>query len=299
MRVTLWATPLIALLAAAVAAPEPPPAARKLTRARNTYPFRSPDGTKIAFESDRNGNLDIYVMNADGTGVTRLTDHPAADRKPAWSPDGKKIVFQSQRDGNEEIYAMNVDGTGQVNLTRNPADENHPYWSADGSRIVFNSNRDAGETDEVYAMQTDGDQVQRITRNDLWDTYAALSPDGSKLVVRRMLPHGGARPDGTNSEIFVMDADGRNEVNLTRHPSFDGYPAWSPDGKRIAFASDRTGFFQIWVMAADGTGLRSLTPDQKPGQQSTKPNWSSDGRRILYARGEDEDVHIYEVDVLP
>jgi Tol biopolymer transport system component len=283
-------------ISAEPAAPNPTP--RKLSGVANTYPFWSSDGSRMVFESNRNGNLDLYAMNADGSGLVRLTDHPAADRKPAWSPDGTKIVFQSQRDGNEEIYLMNADGTGQVNLTRHPAAENHPYWSTDGSRIVFNSDRDTGETDEVYTMKADGTGVERITRNELWDTYASFSPDGTRFVLHRMLPAGGTRPDGGNSEVFVINADGSGAVNLTNHPSFDGYPAWSPDGKRIAFASNRTGAFRIWVMNADGTGLTALTSDQE-GQNSTKPGWSRDGQRIAFARSADGDVHVYTVDVPP
>lgn len=272
----------------------------KLTAVENTYPFWSPEGDKIVFESNREGNFDIYVMKADGEegGLVRLTDHPSADRRPAWSPDGTKIVFQSQRDGNQEIYVMNADGSGQVNLTRHPAADSHPYWSADGSGIVFNSNRDTGETDEAYVMKADGTSIERITHNEIWDTYASLSPDGTRLVLRRMLPAGGSEPDGMNSEVFVINADGSHAMNLTNHPSFDGYPAWSPDGKRIAFASKRTGAFRIWVMNVDGTGLTALTPDQE-GQNSTKPSWSRDGQRIAFAKSADGDVHIYTVDVPP
>ena len=102
--------------------PEPPP----------------PLGDMIAFESDRDGNFEIYVMNADGTGQTRLTDHPAADRYPAWSPDGAMIAFTSTRDGNDEIYVMNADGTGQARLTNSPVSDSRPSWSPTGPRSSSN-----------------------------------------------------------------------------------------------------------------------------------------------------------------
>ena len=84
---------------------------------------------RIAFSSERDGNLEIYVMNADGTGQTRLTNNPAEDEEPAWSPDGTRIAFHSHHNGNREIYVMNADGSGQTRLTNNPADESEPAWS--------------------------------------------------------------------------------------------------------------------------------------------------------------------------
>ena len=89
----------------------------------------SPDGRKIVFVSDRDGNLEIYVMNADGSGQRNLTRHPGYDSDPEWSPDGRKIAFATKREGNFEIYVMNADGSGQHNLTRNPAPDRFPVWS--------------------------------------------------------------------------------------------------------------------------------------------------------------------------
>src|SRR5437016_2932368 len=87
---------------------------------------------QMPFTSTRDGNFEIYAMNADGTGVTRLTNHPAADAKPSWSPDGTKIAFTSNRDGNFEIYAMNTDGTGVTRLTNHAAADISPAWSPNG-----------------------------------------------------------------------------------------------------------------------------------------------------------------------
>jgi hypothetical protein len=109
---------------------------------------------KIAFVSDRDGNDEIYVMNPDGSGQTRLTDNPADDGAPAWSPDGTKIAFTSNRDaGNFEIYMMNADGSSQTNLTNDPGFDDEPAWSPDGTKIVFASTR--GTTD-IWVMNADG-----------------------------------------------------------------------------------------------------------------------------------------------
>jgi hypothetical protein len=114
--------------------------------ASDAWPSWSPDGTKIAFASERESNRDVYVMDADGSDQVRLTQDPARDSAPAWSPDGSSIAFRSFRGsgGDAEIFSMNADGTGQVNLTRNPGDDTAPTWSADSSRIAFGSLREPG-----------------------------------------------------------------------------------------------------------------------------------------------------------
>ena len=129
----------------------------------NWEPAWSPDGSKIAFRSGIDGNWEIYVMNSDGTGLTRLTNNFAGDVWPAWSPNGSKIAFSSQRDGNGEIYAMNSDGSGQTRLTNSSAEDQMPTWSPDGSKIAFQSNRDGNA--EIYTMSADGSNQTRLTSN--------------------------------------------------------------------------------------------------------------------------------------
>lgn len=273
----------------------------KVTNVESSYPFWSPDGTKIVFHSDRNGAPDIYTMNADGTGLVRLTDHPQADQTPVWSPDGRKIVFQSLRDGNEELYVMNVDGSNQVNITRHPASESHPYWSQDSTRIIFNTNRDDGETDEVYTMKADGTDLKRLTRNDIYDTYASWSPDGKKILFRSRIKAPGLtydrKPMEFNSEIYVMDADGSNPVNLSKHEAYDGWPSWSPDGTKILFSSNRSGAIQVYVMDADGSNVQALVKSQGPEEEFTKPIWSRDGSKIVFTRTKDGNVEIFTLEV--
>jgi Tol biopolymer transport system component len=126
--------------------------------------FSGEEGTKIAFTSDRDVNKEIYVMAADGTGQTRLTDNAANDALPSWSPDGTKIAFTSNRDGNWQIYVMAADGTGQTRLTDNAAFDFLPSWSPDGTKIAFTSDRDGNV--EVYVMNAqDGSNQTRLTDN--------------------------------------------------------------------------------------------------------------------------------------
>lgn len=287
---------------------------QQLTGLENTYPAWSADGTLVVFESTRDGpDADIFKMNADGTDVRQLSDNEVYDGTPVFTPDGQFIVYASEQDGNLEIFRMRVDGSEKTNLTRHPGADGHPKVSADGSRIFFNSNRasdpssftrgtmDREHNHEIYSMRLDGDDVRRITELPDWDTYPAVSPDGTQLLWRRVTPTGGKSESGRNSEVFWMDLPGGAMRNVTANQAFDGWPAWSPDGKQIAFASNRASSefdaFDIYVANADGSNLTRVTfGDGAAGRGSwTKPVFSADGKRILCTRTVGTSVDIFVV----
>ena len=244
----------------------------------------APLSGRIAFSSSRDDSdhAEIYVMNADGSGVTRLTNSPADDNYPAWSPDGRRIAFTSSHDGNIGIYVVNADGTGLTNLTNNPAFDFDPTWSPDGSHIAFTSNRD--DNDEIYVVNADGTGLTNLTNNPAFDNEPAWSPDGSRIAFT-------SHRDG-NWEIYVMNADGTGQTRLTYHPARYLELTWSPDGRRIAFESDHDGYFGIYVMNADGTGQTRLT-DNSAGEGH--PAWSPDGTRIAFHSNRDGNWEIYVV----
>jgi Tol biopolymer transport system component len=283
----------------AVYAQDSPGRLHKLTNIESSYPFWSPDGRKIVFQSNRiDENREIYVMNADGTGLRRLTFAPGDDQTPVWSPAGAWIVFQSHRDGNPEIYRMRPDGSEQVNLTNDPVEDSHPKWSPDGRRIIFDRPVD-GDNDEIWEMDIDGGDLRRVTDDPSRDTYASIAPDGTRILWRRRFRDPEAERGFGNSEVFVMNRDGSDPVNLTDHPAYDGWPSWSPDGARIAFASDREreGIWHIYVMNADGSNVHRVTPLDPEDGYFTKPIWSPDGSRILCTRTKDGNVEIFIVDL--
>jgi Tol biopolymer transport system component len=269
----------------------------RLTAVRDMYPCWSPDGKRVVFQSDRHdammGDRDIYIMNADGSSIKRLIHRDESDETPVWSPDGSQILFSSYvTDENNELFIMNVDGTGVTQLTDNPGRDGHQSFSPDGSKIIFNSQRDDGGSEEtsnyeIYQMNRDGTNVRRLTDFPGWDTYPSLSPDGTKILWRRVLPTGGSSPSRRNSEIFVMNRDGSSPSNLTNDPAFDGYPAWSPDGSKIVFASNRagktSGNFHIYIMNADGTDVVKVLENDATVEDA-RPQWSPDGSRIVFNR---------------
>jgi WD40 repeat protein len=163
---------------------------------------------RIAFFSDRDGNREIYVMNADGSEQINLTNNPAADEAPVWSPDGTRIAFLSDRNGNREIYVMKADGSEQTNLTNHPSDHWGFAWSPDGTRIAFTSDRDGNY--EIYVMGVEGSGVTRLTDSPAGDVLPTWSPDGTRIAFQ-------SDRDG-KPEIYVMNADGLEQTNLTNHP---------------------------------------------------------------------------------
>ena len=231
---------------------------------------------QIAFMSKRDGRLnpEIYVMDTDGKNQQRLTNNRHDDWDPSWSPDGKRIIFFSNRDGHVmggiptfEIYVMDADGKNQLRITNDPNDDRSPSWSPDGERIAFVSNRDGHviggiPTFEIYVMDTDGKNQQRLTNNPHGDWNPSWSPDGERIAFSSRRDGHFIGDFGITEEIYVMDADGGNQQRLTEGRQNDLLPSWSPDGERIAFASDEKGNFEnfeIYVMDADGGNQQRLT----------------------------------------
>lgn len=234
-------------------------------------PAWSPDGSKLAFTLKQDNNLDIYVMNVDGSGLTRLTTDPAQDFDPAWSPDGTRIVFSSERlrddaiFGNRDIYVMNADGSGQQPLTVDPGPDEAPAWSPDGRMIAFQSARDNNR--DIYVMNADGSGQRPLTSDPSSDEAPAWSPDGRMIAFQT--------DRAGRYEIYVMGADGSGQTNLTHDPAHDMFPTWSPNGGYIAFMSNREGNEEIYVMNANGTGQTNLT--NRSGSDSS-PAWKPTSR---------------------
>jgi Tol biopolymer transport system component/DNA-binding winged helix-turn-helix (wHTH) protein len=248
-------------------------------------PAWAPDDRRLAFASNRDGKHEIYVMNADGSGVERLTTNDLVDLKPmwspdgrtiafmrqergttdiwtldletrterclttaagddaepSWSPDGRRIAFNSFRDGNFEIYVMNADGTGPVNFTTNPARDTYPAWAPDGRSIVFASNRSTTHfyDNDLYAVDVADRSVRRLTTGPPWDAFPAISPDGRWCAFTRSV--------STRHDIVMLDLVTGAEIAVANTMADEDTPSWSPDGRRLAYFSNRHGNADIFV----------------------------------------------------
>jgi TolB protein len=251
---------------------------------------RSPNG-KIVFQSTQGGDgfvNDIYVMDADGKHQTRLTDSPSDDVSPLWSPTGDQIAFLSDRGGNGyEIYLMNPDGSNQRPLRTapngGPISGAHVEWSPDGRRLKYETS--GFELGDIYVVEAvapgGGDSVvppQLINSArpvGMNDTDASWSPDGTRFVFRSV------GCDGCDiSELYTMNADGTNRVQITNVAGFESAPRWSPDGTRIAYDAVRGGARGIYVKNADGAGAEvkvSGGADTLGGA-----SWSPNGSRLAF-----------------
>jgi Ca2+-binding RTX toxin-like protein len=230
-------------------------------------PPRAGAGQRIAFESDRDGHLDIYVMNSDGSGVRRLTSNDVPDSAGAWSPDGTLIAFASGRDTDTSIHVIAPDGSGEREVTSGP-DDRSPAWSPDGSSLAFESRGD------LWTVRGDGTGRRRLTDTAASESQPAWfqfgigadpsTPNDDLIVYSRSDPLAAG-------EIFVTPVRGGAPATISASGHEDVAPAWSGSGRRIAFASDRDGNFEIYAMQADGRLQQRLTMNQAPDMN---PDWS-------------------------
>jgi len=258
----------------------PPDVVSTLPPTATMRPFTSPLQGRIAFQSDRDGSLEIYVMNADGSAVSRLTNNPAVDVFPSWSPDGSQIAFSSDRDGFPDIYLVNPDGSNLQRLTNSASTDVMPAWSPSGTELAFVSNRDGN--DEIYVINIISGQETRITEDSSADYFPSWSEDGQWIVF--------TTDRDINPEIYKIQRDGSNLTRLTDEPGDDSNPSWSPDGSRIAFTSNRNGFYELYTMDTSGGNVIRITDFRS---MLDEPSWSPDSNAIAFSSGKDGQNEIY------
>lgn len=262
-----------------------------------------------AFDGTR-GTYDLYVVNADGSGLTRVFDGAS---QPDIRPDGQVIAFRNWHADNRSISSINLYGGGFVRYT-NFLEDGYPSWSPDGTAIVFQSRREIDRKSRIYMLNVSGRNDWVLTRggNAVYGEYPDWSPDGriyyrsesAQIELGVMNNDGGGyhtllgdgsvaapkvSPDGhtlvfmsqrdDNWEVYRANADGSGLQRLTNHPNQDGLPTWSPDGKTIAFVSDRSGHWALWLMNPDGSNQRQLIqlPGSLDGHVAGEPDYSSRG----------------------
>ena len=250
----------------------------------------------IAFDSRRNGSTDVYTMNQDGSGVTRLTgDHPddddvegVIDETPSWSADGETIAYTSTRayttggDFDRDIWVMNADGSGKRNLTESlPGDENDPHFSFDGTKIVFTSFQPPDFDADVAIMNADGTGITTLTPDGggQSDANPVFSVDGTRIFFQS------DRASPQVPQIFSMTTAGGDVRQLTTEPGSNRDPDASPDNREIVFTSSRDDPLlqdtDVYVMNTDGSNQHRVAA--LPGDEN-RPSFSPGGLRVVFHR---------------
>ena len=232
-------------------------------------PRWSPDKSRLAYTA--------FERTAASSEVTRTAIHlyslvmnrriafpylGGTTTTPAWSPDGQELALSSSRTGDHEIYVVASDGGRLRRLTYSPGVDISPAWNpVTGKQVAFVSDR--GGSPQIYLMDTDGANVERLTNGEGYAVSPAWSPNGQMIAFAWQRAN-------SNFDLYVMDVATRQTVQLTHDSGRNEQPNWAPDGRHLVFQSTRSGRNQIWMMLADGTGLRPLTFEGS----NTAPHWS-------------------------
>ncbi len=235
---------------------------------------------KIAFLSARDGGMNIYTMDPDGAFQKKLTESNTAGH-PDLSPDREKVAYIDYAPA-PQIFITNADGTDKKTLTNDTVYKDCPKWSPDGKKILFSGSAE-GKPSEIYVINADGTGIRKLTNDSFYDNEPSWSPDGKKIVF--------ASTRGPNGKIFVIDADGKNQKQLTfsTDKENDDTPCWSPDGSKILFSRN----YVFMTMNPDGSGQKKL----KCEMTGWEGVWSPDGRKIAFRPSNaNESVYVMNAD---
>ena len=219
-----------------------------------TDPALSPDGKKVLYVGDADGDNEIYVINIDGSGRQQLTDNSDEDEAPSWSPNGQRIAWASGPTTSDlQIFVMDANGDNPEQITGQVDKASDPSWSPNGQRIAFTAYR-AATNPEIAVVDADGSNFTYLTNNPAQDLHPAWGRT-NRIAFESNRTAG-------NYDVWVMADTGSGATRLTESPAYDGTPAWSERGTDIVFVSDRLGAQRlIWLMTATGTNETAVTDD--------------------------------------
>lgn len=254
---------------------------------------KAPETAKIVFSSSRDGNLEIYLMNPDGSGVIRLTDHPTRDYEPVWSPTGEQILFVSHRDGVRDLYLMNADGRNVEKVFKSTVDRSEPTWSPDGERFAYLRYNEA----TLYIAHINKRQEIPVAKTGKFGGYPAWSPDGETIAFTfsPKAPKGPVlRGDLPGYPLILISPQGQKRKEILPKPQLRlTRPTWSPSGDQIAFAEDPWMAGEkgtIHVVNPDGSDMKAVVPK---GSGADRPAWSPRGDELIYEKDVDDKSQLF------
>lgn len=254
-----------------------------------SLPAWSPDGQFVAFSGNREDNLDVYVIRADGTDLVNLTQSPEADTIQVWFPDSRRLLFRRYHGSDWEssrLYEMNVDGTGLSPFLEDVR-ANDFEWSPDGQWLLYSVG--PALTNSLYRMSVDRREIVQITDSEFDERHATWSPDGEQIAFV-------SKREGI-FDLYVMDADGSHVQRLTATPDITELrPVWSPDGRFIAYRQVQGSFEPLYVWRTDGTAPVHIGDDQFLYNVDDYA-WSPDGGYLAVCGRDDEGAYLYVVDM--
>jgi len=234
-------------------------------------PAWSPDGSMLAFESVTGNAFNLYLINADGTGLRQLTYSTRhTDVQPAWSPDGGWIAFSRQdMQGRGGIWKVDVAGTTLKRLTGEESQNSHPSWSPDGSTIAFETDRPGSH--DLYLMDPDGaNKRPLLSTPTIQEENPNWSPDGTRIAFDSCPSSSYPCPGSADYNIFLVNVDGTGLTQITTDPKIDANPVWSPNGVHLVYRSDASGNTEVWRIRLSTLEAKKLTSGFTGG---VDPDW--------------------------
>jgi TolB protein len=240
--------------------------------------------SKIVFVSNRDGNNEIYIMDYDGAGQTRITYNKYQDYMPAWSPDQRKIVYTSYKRANQDLVVVSPYEQKNMVLASKGLN-NSGAFSPDGKKVAICSTMDGNS--EIYVVDADGTHLRRLTINSAIDSAPCWSPNGREIAFTS------DRLGTGMPQIYIMDAEGGNVRKVSFGGNYHDSPAWSPDGERIAFVSRVENTFDLYILNLRTNRISKVTETKAHNET---PSWSPDGRHLVFSSDASGTIQIYSVD---
>jgi len=261
----------------------------KIDNKEIAYPRLSKDGNKILYQSNQDGNWQLFIMDIKKNTQTPVMKDVYNNNFPDWSYDNKWIAFVSDRDKNEEIYIMKTDGSNLKRITNNSNRDIHPYFSPDGQYLLFNSTRSNGSFD-IFRYTLATEEIKQLSITEMDETCARYSPDMKQIVYLQNGP--------SSDDVIISDADNKNQKNISATPSVrDGWPMFSFDGKWVFYSSMENGSYSIYKIKTDGTGKTQIT---KAGadEEDARVSVSRDGLSLIYNKRIGETIEIRQIKLI-